>query len=374
MSRKRRVFDIDLPEEEADRAPRPEPDFPAGKSDIPDEIEAKSAVARRRGPMATAIGETGEALRRRREVEAQIRAENDALASEFVRLKKEGLVTDLVPVDEVHVSRLTRDRAAGKDLDLDDLKASLLEVGLSNPIRVAPDGKGGYELVEGLRRLSAYRALLAETGDERWARIPAGLLAEGEGDAALYRRMVDENLVRKDVSFAEMAKLAIAYADDAVDGCADVDQAVNRLYASTTPQKRSYIRRFVLLMRRLATVLEHPQAMPRALGLRLADLLEADPEAQVRLTRALAAAPERDPETELAILRDYAEDAAPAAPKARGAPRRRGRVSLSVPVGPGARCTAADGKMEIRAAMDFSTVRQDRLQAAVEAFFNALED
>ncbi|WP_281827058.1 ParB/RepB/Spo0J family partition protein [Jannaschia rubra] len=367
MSRKRRVFDVDLPEE-------PAADFPAGKDDLPAEYETKAMFPRRRGPMAAAIGETGDALRHRKQVEADIRAENDALAHEFVRLKREGLMVDRVPVEEVNVHRLVRDRSTRGDPDLDDLKTSLLAIGLSNPIRVAPRPGGGHDLIEGFRRLAAYKALLEETGDPRWARIPAALLTDGEGEGALYRRMVDENLVRKDISFAEMAALAIAYADDHVDGCADVDEAVNRLYASTSAQKRSYVRRFALLLRRMGKAIEHPEALPRALGLKLADLIEGDIDAMNRLLGDLSAAPNRDAATEGAILRAAVEGFT-AAPKPRGAPKaaRRGRVSLSVPVGPGARCTAADGKVEIRARMDFSNVPQDRLQAAIEAFFRELE-
>ena len=37
------------------------------------------------------------------------------------------------------------------------------------------------------------------------------------------------------------------------------------------------------------------------------------------------------------------------------------------------RCTAADGKVELRVDRDFSTVDRRRLEAAVEAFFAALD-
>jgi ParB family transcriptional regulator, chromosome partitioning protein len=45
-----------------------------------------------------------------------------------------------------------------------------------------------------------------------------------------------------------------------------------------------------------------------------------------------------------------------------------------VPVGPaGVRATATAGKVELRADMDFSAIDRDRLEAAIEAFFAALE-
>ena len=79
---------------------------------------------------------------------------------------------------------------------------SIRDLGLSNPIRVfeRPDGTG-YELVQGFRRLSAYKALSeAQAGQGGYDKIPA-LILPGEADiAGLYRRMVDENVIRKDLS------------------------------------------------------------------------------------------------------------------------------------------------------------------------------
>ena len=95
MSRKPRMFDIDLPDEALDIA---------AASPTPD-------TQHRRGPMATAIGETAETLRRQAEIEADNRNENDTLAHEFVRLKKLGLITDLVPLSAIRVSKLVRDRS-----------------------------------------------------------------------------------------------------------------------------------------------------------------------------------------------------------------------------------------------------------------------
>lgn len=354
MSRKRRMFDIEVPEAE-----------------IPEDIETKSMIPRRRGPMATAIGNTADSLRSRAQIEADIRAENDALAHEFVRLKKLGLIVDLIPLDRIRTRKLQRDRRRSGDLALDDLKASIRDIGLSNPIRVEPSGDGDYELVQGFRRLTAYRELLVETEEARWTSIPAGILPGGESDAALYRRMVDENLVRKGVSFAEMAQLARYYAEDRVDGCEDVDEAVNHLYAAASPQKRSYIRRFAQMMSMLEKVLSAPEQIPRAVGLAVMDRIETDPAARADLVARLRAAGEGD---QVAVLRAFlSERPEPVAERVRGAPRRsKGRVALSVPVGGGIRCTAADGKIEMRARRDFSNIERGRLEAAIEAFFRAL--
>ncbi|MFN3662236.1 hypothetical protein [Yoonia sp.] len=68
-------------------------------------------------------------------------------------------------------------------------------------------------MVQGYRRFAAYRALHEEDG-EAWAKIPAGFLPRGEGRTKIYRRMVDENVIRKDLSFPEMAMTAQVYAAD----------------------------------------------------------------------------------------------------------------------------------------------------------------
>lgn len=361
MSRKPRMFDIDLPDEIGDVAtPVPAPE-----------------IQHRRGPMATAIGETAETLRQRVEVESEIRNENDALAHEFVRLKKLGLITDLVPLSAIRFTKLVRDRSRRLDPEVEDLKISIRAVGLSNPIRVEALASGEYELIEGWRRLTAFQALLAETGDDRWSRIPAGLVPPGETVEGLYRRMVDENMVRKDISWTEMARLALAYVADSVGGCDDIDQAVNLLFASAIPQKRSYIRRFAYLMARLEKCLEHPEAIPRALGLSVAHRLEQEPASLTQLVSQLQNVPHRTVEDELALLAAFAGQGAKISPQGnapRGRPAKQGKTTLRLPLSTGeVKCTATAGKVELQSNRDFSTLDRGRLEAAVEAFFAALE-
>ncbi|MFD1343085.1 ParB/RepB/Spo0J family partition protein [Litorisediminicola beolgyonensis] len=357
MSKKRRVFDIEFSDEPV--AP------PA-----PTEREA------RRGPMAAAVRETAEALTSRAEIEAQIRAENDRLAHEHVRLKKAGRITDLVPVDQIAVSKLIRDRISDGD-DLTELKDSLREIGLSNPIQVEQAGEGSFELVQGFRRLAAYRALLAETGDaDRWGAIPAVILASGEALERLYRRMVDENLVRKDISFGEMAILARDYAADPATAISDVDAAVSELFRSAGKQKKSYIRAFARLLSDLGDALRHPQALPRALGLELRKALEAQPGLASTLRAKLSALPEtRDAEAEMAVLQEALGAPKQARTQPLGSKSRVAKTTfrLERPRG-AAKVTASAGRLEVQLDTDFSAKDRRALEAALAEFLDRLEE
>lgn len=393
--RKRRVFDLDMPEEtdgQGADAARTAGTFPAGKvfeepapGPAPDPApvpapETKSAVPPRRGPMATAVSENKQALLARAEAEAAIRAENDALAAELVRLKGLGLVVDLVPIDAVDTSKLVRDRILADDLELAELKSSIRTLGLSNPIRVEPKEGGRYELVQGLRRLTAYRELFAETGDARYASIPAGLMTDAENLDQLYRRMVDENLVRKDVSFLEMATLARDYARDPRTDCSDPDKAVTLLFQSAGYQKRSYIRAFLTVVDTLGETLLYPQEIPRNLGLELRRRLEIEPQIAVAIREEFAGWDTRSVQDELDVLRRWAGEGLagetfpagkkPAAPNR--APRKA-KVTFEVPRAEGpAKCTAASGRLEVRLPLDFSTVDRRRLEDAVRRMLDQL--
>ncbi|MEE4187336.1 MAG: ParB N-terminal domain-containing protein [Roseobacter sp.] len=354
---KRRVFDIDFEDT----------DVPAGTDPVPET---------RRGPMAAAISENADALSVRQEAEAAIRAENDRLAHEYVALKKNGQIVGLVAVDAVRADKLIRDRVAQRDPELDELKASIMAVGLSNPIHVEEVEGGNYELIQGFRRLSAYRELFTETGDPKYARIPATLEARGAQVDMLYRRMVDENLVRRDISFAEMAQLAMSYGDRTGQTIGYGGDPVDVLFASAGRQKRSYIRHFAHLLRTIGDSLKYPEAIPRATGLGILKLLDGSPRAAGQLRALLHAHPDRDAQTEVGLLRQAvaggvkgAKTQKPAAPKSSA----RTTIKLNRPEGT-ARCTASSGKFEVLLDRDFGAVDPRRLELAARAFLDALKD
>jgi ParB family chromosome partitioning protein len=375
MSRKRRVFDIDLPDD-------PLGD-PAG-----DPVDATPQVdtPQRRGPMASAISENAEALHARKSATEAIREENDALAHEYVARRDAGGVVEQIGLDDVHTYMLVRDRFPGDDLELESLVTSIRELGLSNPIRVLtrPDG-AGVELVQGYRRLCAYRALLEETGDAQWAKIPALVLTGATDIGGLYRRMVDENVIRKDLSFAEMARAAQTYAMDPETGANDLSDAVAALFQSAPYSKRSYIRSFAYLLDQIGPYLAYPTEIPRALGVTVARALKDRPEIKARIRDDLHDWTLRGVLDELDVLRRHAGqdpievdgevDIITATPKPkRGAvDPSKTKTTFDIRTSAGrVKCTAAVGRLEIKVDRDFSTIDRARLERAIAGLVDGL--
>lgn len=351
MTKKRRVFDINFDE-----------DF----------SEPEASEPERRGPMAAAITENAAALEERHQAEAEIRAENDRLAHEYVALKRNGQIVDLVPIDAIRTSKLTRDRSEAPDDTLPELIESIRSVGLSNPIRVEQT-EDGYELIQGFRRLSAYRALWEETGDPAFARIPAGLMARGTELEGLYRRMVDENLVRRDISFAEMARLALAYANDPNTLVSDPKDAVAALFASAGRQKRSYIGHFTTLMHHIGDQLQHPEAISRKLGLDLVRQMELHPDLVPLAQKTLEQAPNRSAETEIALLTGLTKHMNLRAGRVSQSPSNAKTTFRMSRSSGKAKCLAADGRLEVQVNCDFSAIDRKKLEKALSEFLDSLD-
>lgn len=362
MSRKRRMFDIEMPEEPVAAEPR---------------VSSLEPGSKRRGPMASAIAENAGALNARAEAEAKIRAENDALAHEYVALKRAGLVIRPVPLDDVLATALVRDRKAGPDADLPELVTSIREVGLSNPIRVEAREDGKYELIQGYRRLSAYREL-AKSDAATFGTIPAVILPHGEGLASLYRQMVDENLIRKDISFAEMALTAQAYAADPSTKPNDVDRAVKELFHSANYSKRTYIRAFARLLDLLGSFLIYPEAISRNLGLALSKRIEEDATIVRDIRARLSKLDDRTAADEIGVLRAVLDGAAPVAPVSKGGATtdktRRPRTTFEF--GQGARrvkCVAGVGQLTLKLDRDLTAVDRKKLEHGIARLLDSLD-
>jgi len=332
----------------------------------------------RRGPMASAIADNADSLKERRSLEEKIRRENDELAHQHMELKKLGLILELVPLEKIDHDKLTRDRSLTLDLELDDLISSIRELGLCNPIRAELKDDGRYELIQGYRRLEAYHQLWLETKEDRFAKIPVATVPPGDDIEISYRKMVDENLVRKDISFAEMAELARNYANDPQTPEITVDKAVAALFKAAAYQKRSYIRAFAELLELIGNHVKYPHVIPRNLGLDLRRALE-DNTKLADLMTSLDEAPDRTPDEELALIRQFAvvprrpasTDESSGAVKKQKVRRAQRSFEFSAPAQTG-HCTATKGRLELRANRDFSSIKPEMIEKAISAFFEVL--
>jgi ParB family chromosome partitioning protein len=284
------------------------------------------------------------------------------LAVEMKALRDAQLDLRMVDLEQIAESHLQRDRT-GIDPDaLEELKTSIRDQGLALPIRVDLLDDGRYGLNQGRRRLLAFRALYAETGDPRYARIPALVDKAGERESA-YRRMVDENLIREDVSLGELAGLAISYAEETSIA---PDVAVERLFASAHRNRRWTIREFVKLLAAIGDVLHHPKAISRDLGRKLARKIDGGEAQSIR--SALDAAPDRSEADEVAIL-----EAVSSSQKARRAPRTRPAVAparkfrVTPKHGKGRRYdVSVTEKKIVISGKDVGTIGDDRIRELIE--------
>ncbi len=217
------------------------------------------------------------------------RAALEEVAREMTLAESEGRVVKRLPIAEIGMQHLMRDRMHLDDAEMEVLKASLLSRGQQTPIEVVRAG-GGHELISGYRRLMALQAI-GETH-------VLALVKNPDGAVEAYQAMVEENEVRADLSFYERANIAIACVEQGVYKTPRA--AVAGLFAHAPAAKRSKIARFLVIREKLGKALQFPTAIPEKLGLALAQALEADPKLGGRIVDALRKTP---PETAVAERR-----------------------------------------------------------------------
>ncbi|TFL17175.1 ParB/RepB/Spo0J family partition protein [Jannaschia formosa] len=329
----------------------------------PDEAPARPRD-RRPGPMGAAVRETAENLAEATEAKIEQRRRNAEDAKAFRAAAAEGRVLSDLPLDRIRTDALPRDRleleAVAQSDEMEELKASIRARGQREPIEVWAEGDG-YQLLKGWRRLTALSQLFAETGEARFSTVTARVAADPRDRLARYIDMVEENVVREDLTFAEMAQVAIAAAlDEGVDEI-DPDAMVGRLYGALHKTKRSYIRSFVFLLSVLGEDLKFPKAVARNLGVEVSRALRR-PDAVEALRARLAEA--ADAEAQTRILTEFLESAKPA-PKEGPAPAPSPKLELHVGA---TKVTARGRECRIVGTTDYSEVPRDRLERAIRAF------
>ncbi|MCA0998534.1 ParB/RepB/Spo0J family partition protein [Alloyangia pacifica] len=338
-------------------------------------IEPAQVKPRRRdpGPMGAAVREAASSMTESTENLVEQRRQNATDAKAFRLAQEEGRVLVAVPLEDIRTDDLPRDRldlssVAASD-EMEELKASIRERGQKEPIEVYRT-ETGFQLKKGWRRLTALQQLLTETGDARFAKAVARVAEEAGTRIDLYIDMVEENVIREDLSFAEMAQVAITAAQDTgLDGMG-AEELVGRIYASLHKMKRSYIRSFVYLLDHLDEALPYPKSVSRNLGVDVARKMQAAPGRIASLKSALSNVSSVDEQTD--VLKKFVLSAERSEGKAEQAPRQRS-VKYEFHVGL-SKVTARKGECRILSEIDFSSVDRKRLQKAVEAFEAVLRD
>lgn len=339
--------------------------------------------ARRPGPMAVAGRDSAEALSRIAEEQVETRRRNADDADAFRAADADGRLLRRLALSTVRTDSLPRDRmaldAVAHSSEMDELKASIRRRGQREAIEVWVTGGGSdieeFHLKTGWRRLEALRQLHSETGDERFSTVLARVTDQGEDREACYVAMVEENAIREDVSFAEMAHVAIQMAEDPQASVASAEEAVNRLYGALHKVKRSNIRRFVELLQAVGDLLPAPREVPKNLGAEVVRAMQQDVSGRDALRGALSGV--SDAAAQNAALTSFLirspEKAGKSTPASSGSSPSSGRRKFEFHTS-GLKVTARSGEVLLRSDRDFTALSRERLEAAVAAFRAALDD
>ncbi|GHG28100.1 ParB/RepB/Spo0J family partition protein [Paracoccus aerius] len=257
------------------------------------------------------------------------RARDQADAERLRQAEGQGLLIVELPLEQIDEGAMIRDRMVMDEAEMTELRLSIAANGLRLPIEVFELEKPGqgarYGLLSGYRRLHAMRALHELTGSAAHARIRALVRPRTQADAA-FVAMVEENEVREELSHFERGRIAVIAANQGA--FANVEDAVNRLFATGSKAKRSKVRSFALIFEELGDMLRFPEALTEKRGLRLSAALRSGAEA--RLRQALSPRTPDDAEEEWALLEPVVTQAegAPRSPARGGRPRTKPQASF----------------------------------------------
>ena len=261
---------------------------PANPAFLDPAPETKSAFSapRREAPIADVA----------REAAASAAAEE--LARTLTEARDGGRMVMEVPLAQIDMDYLTRDRVVVENDDLVALKDSLRARGQQTPVDLVALDEGGYGLISGWRRCAALGALHEETGEARFGQV-LGLLRQPAEQADAYVAMVEENEIRVGLSYFERARIVLKAVES---GVFDQDRAALRaLFQSASRAKRSKIGSFLTVVRALDGALRFPAALTERLGLRLSRALQDNPKLAGALRTQLASNP-ATAEAETAII------------------------------------------------------------------------
>ncbi len=331
----------------------------------------KPQRSRAPGPMGAAVRDAAESMSDSTSAKVAQRRQNAEDAKALRAAVAEGRMLERLSVDAVATDNLPRDRLELEEVarsdEMDELKASIRERGQKEPVEVYLDGAGTPQLKKGWRRLTALRQLYAETGEDSFATVLARIEQGEVSRIARYVDMVEENVVREDLTFAEMAQVAITAAQDPDVPENDPAELILRLYSALHKTKRSYIRSFVFLMVTLGDALPFPKAIARNLGVSVARAVQS-PQDEEALRAALTGC--ATPEAQNAALVAFLDRQKKAAKTKQ--PAKPPRQKFEFFVGK-TKVTARDGELRLVSKDDFANLPKGQLERAVKAFEDALK-
>ena len=230
--------------------------------------------------------------------DASASAALDELSDTMARARDEGRMVVDLPLDQIEVDYLVRDRLVVEETEMRTLMASLRDRGQQTPIEVMQIGDSRYGLISGWRRCKAL-SLIAEEDRNEDPTVLA-LLRKPEEASDAYLAMVEENEIRVDLSYFERARIVAKAVEEGV--YAMERTALQELFRAASRAKRSKIGSFLPVVRALDGHLRFPHVLSERLGLGLAQALMEDPGFADHLRARLKAAEPDSAEAETAVL------------------------------------------------------------------------
>ena len=231
------------------------------------------------------------------DVEKRVSIARDSVDAEAWRqANQQGRVISDLPLDQIDLDYMMRDRIVVESTELEELKSSILAHGLRLPIEVVSLQDGVYGLISGWRRVTVLQQL-HEDDPARWSTIKA-IIRPPHETADLYTAMVEENELRSQITPYERGRIAVVAAN--LGAFSDTEAAIETIFAAASKAKRSKIRSFAQVHDELGDLLQFPTDLSERNGLRLAYALRegyAQP-----LRSALFAAKPSGPALEWAVL------------------------------------------------------------------------
>jgi ParB/RepB/Spo0J family partition protein len=230
--------------------------------------------------------------------DASASAALDELTDTMTRARDEGRMVVQLPLHQIEVDHLVRDRIVVDEGEMRTLVASLRSRGQQTPIEVVQLGDGRYGLISGWRRCRALARIAEE--DRTDAPTVLALLRKPEEASDAYLAMVEENEIRVDLSYFERARIVSKAVEEGVFALERT--ALQELFRSASRAKRSKIGSFLPVVRALDGTLRFPQALSERLGLSLAQAITQDDGFAAALQARLVESQPDTPEAETALL------------------------------------------------------------------------